>query len=401
MPESRPQIFAFASNEWHTPWWMARQHFFTRLARRGWPVIYSTGPQSIWERETEKWRSAGLFHKVDVASACDGSEVLVDRPGKFLPMWKGSGAWHNFVVGRHAKHLEKRARHQRGGRRIAYLWNPRFWPYINRLDPDYVVFHIHDSWDVSTWSAPHRRNLTDLAARADLIISTAENMSRHLPGIGPGKARILPHGVDVEAVQSGQKAPCPADLVQIPRPRIGYTGRVNLKLDFPMIIDAAMRRPDWHWVFVGATGIGTSYSFEGRPSVKADWEQLNHLPNVHFLGVKDRDDVPAYLQNFDVLSLPFSASYVGLPTKLLEYFASGKPTISWRGENVLPLSHLINIADGPDEWIAAIDAALSGAGNGTAAERIAFARAGDWNAQTATLEGWLEEMLRRPSRRSP
>ena len=388
-----PQIFAFASNEWHTPWWMARQHLFTRLARRGWPVVYSTGPQSLWERDTEKWRHGGLAHGFDQIAAGDGATVLVDRPARLLPLWKNASIWGDFVIGLHAGHLGRAASQQGSGKRIAYLWNPRFWPYVKRLDADYVVFHIHDAWDAAAWPARLKRYQRELVERADLIITTADNMSRGLPGIGPGRARVLPHGVDFDAVEDGTKAPCPADLEAIPHPRIGYTGRVNLKLDFPVIIEAAARRPDWHWVFVGATGIGTSYNFDARPEVKADWERLTAMDNVHFLGVKDREAIPAYLNGFDVLSLPFNSSYVGFPTKLYEYFAAGKPIVSWNGENVRSLVHLIDIADSPDEWIAAIDRALAGSAPGSAEERKDVARAEDWNSRTDRLEGWLREMM--------
>lgn len=394
MTESLPQIFGFASNEWHTPWWMARQHLFTRLAHRGWPVIYSTGPQSLWERGTDKWRRGALINGFDIVRAGADTQVLVDRPGKYLPLRNHEGVWRDFVVNRHARHLVRAAAPGDNRKRIAYLWHPSFWPYVDQLRADYVVFHIHDAWDPGDWPEIYRRDLKRLAERADLIIATAENMSRHLPGVGPGMARILRHGVDADRMEAGAAAPCPIDLARIPRPRIGYTGRVNLKLDFPAICKAATTRPDWHWVFVGATGIGTSYNFEQRPSIKTDWERLNNMNNVHFLGVKDRDDIPAYLHNFDVLSLPFSSSYVGFPTKLLEYFASGKPIVSWDGENVRPFSHVIDIADGADAWVAAIDRVLSGRGRGTPAERSAIARAGDWDRRTDTLEEWLREMIR-------
>lgn len=393
MPNQRPQIFTFASNEWHTPWWMARQHLFTRLAKRGWPVVYSTGPQSLWERKTDKWRRGGLIHGFDSVQAGD-AKVVVDRPGKCLPLWKGDGFWRDFVMKQHVRHLLNGRELGRDRRRIAYLWNPRFWPYVELLRADYVVFHIHDSWNIGSWSAHQLNNLISLAKRADMMITTAENMSRHLPGVEPGRVRVLPHGVDFEAVRAGAEAQCPADLAAIPRPRIGYTGRVNLKLDFPVIVKAAAIRPDLHWVFVGATGIGTSYSFERNQSAREDWERLNQMKNVHFLGVKSRKDIPAYLYNFDVVSLPFSSSYVGFPTKLFEYFASGKPIVSWNGENVRPLSHVIRIADGAEEWIAGIDQALSGAGPGTAAQRTEIARAEDWERRTDILEGWLGELIR-------
>jgi glycosyltransferase involved in cell wall biosynthesis len=203
----------------------------------------------------------------------------------------------------------------------------------------------------------------------------------------------LPHGVDFKAVESGAHAACPADLAKIPRPRIGYAGRINLKIDFPAIVDIAIRRPGWHWVLIGQTGIGTSYSFEERPEVKAIWDRMRQLDNIHLLGVKDRTEIPAYLHHLDVLALPYNSSFEGFPTKLYEYFASGKPIVSWRGENVLSLSHLIELADGPDEWIAAIDRAIAGESPGTLAERMEVARTEGWDSRTDTLESWLLEMM--------
>src|SRR3546814_20762097 len=114
-------------------------------------------------------------------------------------------------------------------------------------------------------------------------------------------------------------------------------------------------RPALQWVFIGATGFGTTYSFDARPDFNAELDQLNSLGNVHFLGVKDRSEIPVYLNGCDVLSLPLSTSFVGFPTKLYEYLASGKPVISWNGENIRPLAHLIAPADGVAAWLGALD----------------------------------------------
>jgi glycosyltransferase involved in cell wall biosynthesis len=364
-------------------------------------VVYSTGPQSLWQRPSDKWRRGGLLHDFERVETGGDEAVLVDRPGRFLPLWRREGAWNAFVSERHAQHLSRDAA-ARDRSCIAYLWNPRFWPYVRLLEADYVVYHIHDAWTAEAWPNGLRRRHRKLVERADLIIATADNMSRDLPGIGPGGARILPHGVDFAVVEAGAMAPCPEDLATIPRPRIGYTGRVNLKLDFPLIAEAARRRADLHWIFIGATGIGTSYSFNARPEVKADWNLLNRLGNVHFLGVKDRREIPAYLHGCDVLSLPFSSSYVGFPTKLYEYLASGKPVVSWNGENVRPLTHLIALADGADEWLSAIDRALAGRAPGSPQLRQLAARAEDWDCRTSTLENWLGALTgsRRPQHSS-
>src|SRR3546814_16644260 len=109
------------------------------------------------------------------------------------------------------------------------------------------------------------------------------------------------------------------------------------------------------WVFTGTTWSDTSYSFDARPDVNAEWEQLNSLGNVHFLGVKDRSEIPVYLNGCAVLSLPLSPSFVGFPPKLYESLASGKPVLSWNGEHIRPLAHLIAPAAGVNDWLDAPD----------------------------------------------
>src|SRR3546814_16501707 len=98
----------------------------------------------------------------------------------------------------------------------------------------------------------------------------------------------------------------------------------------------------------------------------------------------------------DGLSLPLSTSFVGFPTKLYEYLASGKPVISWNGENIRPLAHLIAPADGVDAWLEALYRALDGRGPGSPEARKAVARAQDWAARTDQFEGWPSEVVDSP-----
>src|SRR3546814_19799375 len=101
----------------------------------------------------------------------------------------------------------------------------------------------------------------------------------------------------------------------------------------------------------------------------------------------------------DGLSLPLSTSFVGFPTKLYEYLASGKPVISWNGENIRQLAHLIAPADGVDAWLEALDRALDGRGPGSPEARTAVARPQAWSARPGQCEGWVTRMM--PSARSP
>ncbi len=373
---------------------MARQHLYTRLAARGWPVLYSTGPNSFWGRGSKKWNQSPWLGRTETVTVAPGCSVIVDRPGKLMADWPPSARWNDLVLRCHAGRLSRALPGPKSGARIAHIWHPRFWPYFERLGADYLVFHIHDLYHLSE---EQERFVEKIAQRADLIISVAENMARHLFE-DRERVRLLPHGVDFQAMQRAAHLPCPADLATIPHPRIGYTGKVNLKLDFEGLAAVAEARPKWNWILVGSVGTSARGNFDRYDEARRGYERLRRCENVHYLGVKSREEVHAYIHHCDVTSLFYrfdATGYwaAGYPTKLHEYLATGKPIISSNLENVRPFSHVVGIASTTEEWIAAIERALQDGGPGCAEERRSIAQQGDWEYRADTLEGWLKDMI--------
>ena len=81
---------------------------------------------------------------------------------------------------------------------------------------------------------------------------------------------------------------------------------------------AARLRPDWHFVMLG-------------PVVKIDPEILPKLPNLHWLGGKSYQELPAYISGWDVGIMPFAlneATRFISPTKTPEFLAAGVPVVS-------------------------------------------------------------------------
>jgi glycosyltransferase involved in cell wall biosynthesis len=110
----------------------------------------------------------------------------------------------------------------------------------------------------------------------------------------------------------------PADQKPIPRPRIGYAGVIDERMDLELIEYLADRRPDWQLVLVG-------------PVVKIDPDRLPRRANIHYPGMKAYDELPAYLSGWDVALLPFAqndATRFISPTKTPEYLAAGLPVVS-------------------------------------------------------------------------
>jgi UDP-galactopyranose mutase len=144
----------------------------------------------------------------------------------------------------------------------------------------------------------------------------------------------------------------PDDQAHIPHPRLGFFGVVDERMDLELLRRVSELRPDWHLVIVG-------------PVVKIDHAVLPVAANIHYLGPKSYDELPSYIAGWDVALLPFARNeatrYIS-PTKTPEYLAAGKPVVSTSIRDVVRpygLQGLARIADDPEQFVAAVEAALA------------------------------------------
>jgi UDP-galactopyranose mutase len=93
------------------------------------------------------------------------------------------------------------------------------------------------------------------------------------------------------------------------------------------------------------------------PVVKIDKASLPRLSNIHWLGMKQYDELPAYLAGWDVGIMPFAineATRFISPTKTPEFLAAGLPVISTPIRDVIRpygAAGLVEIAGSADEFV--------------------------------------------------
>jgi len=164
---------------------------------------------------------------------------------------------------------------------------------------------------------------------------------------------VFPSSIDVEHFARAKDHSCaePADQAQIPHPRAGFYGVVDERFDTTLLAEIAASRPTIQFVILG-------------PVVKIDPAALPHAGNIHYLGSKSYDDLPAYLAGWDVALLLFAlndATRFISPTKTPEYLAAGKPVISTPIVDVVRgygNKGLVSIAKSAATFCSAIDMAL-------------------------------------------
>jgi UDP-galactopyranose mutase len=140
----------------------------------------------------------------------------------------------------------------------------------------------------------------------------------------------------------------PEDQAAIPSLRFGFYGVIDERFNIKLIDEVSKRKPDWQFILVG-------------PVVKIEESELPRRDNIHYLGSKSYNELPAYLSGWDIAMIPFekneSTRFIS-PTKTPEYLAAGKPVISTSITDVVDpyfVNGLVHIADTVDDFIAAAE----------------------------------------------
>jgi UDP-galactopyranose mutase len=187
--------------------------------------------------------------------------------------------------------------------------------------------------------------------KADVVFTGGVSMYRaRLPYAN--NIHLFPSGVEIAhfARAASPTMPRPSDIAQMSGPIIGYFGVIDERMDMPVVSDLASSHPEWNVVMLG-------------PVVKIDPNELPKAPNLHFLGMKDYQELPSYLAFFDVALVPFAineATRYLSPTKTLEYLAAGKPVVAAPIADIVELyGDYVRIAETPAEFVAHTEAALA------------------------------------------
>lgn len=387
-----PSVIVFGLNEWSDNW-QTRQYIGAELAQRGWSVLYTTGAGDWWERGTAAWRARTWFGRTE-----QRDHVQIYRQGKLDARWRRVTAADRWMLRRHATKLMARAKWPATGRRIAYVFHPSFWPYLEYLDDDCtVVYHADDAFSLMPGWDEHCQDMeAKLVARADVLLATSPGIARLLPGEAWSRTRYLPNGAPVDSIHDLAQGACPHDLSLIPSPRIGYIGSVNMKVDLLLVAEIARRRPDWHWAIIGPVMAHQFDGFPGNADFQAGLSACRELTNVHFLGAKPHYVLPSYTAHMDVNAMCYRNVPGGwwtaiYPLKLHEYLAVGKPVVGTNLEVLREFRTVVAVAETADDWVQAISAAINAGGTGTMQERQAVARQNSWESRVDSLVHWLED----------
>ena len=265
------------------------------------------------------------------------------------------------------------------------LWTflPNAAPYLGMPGQTLSVYYCVDehalfsSLDGDRTSAAER----ELLAKVDLVFATSEPLAERKRALN-AQTHVALHGVDharfAQALDPATEVP--DDIAGIPHPILGFFGALQDWVDFDLLAAVARARPDWSIVLIG--------------DEQADASAVAGLPNVHRLGRRRNDELPAYCKAFDVGLIPYRISDqlpFRNPIKLREYLAAGLPVVSTPIPDVRRYERWCSIADTAPGFVAAIGAALRSDSPELRQERSRAMMDETWSARVAEIDRALTQ----------
>lgn len=272
---------------------------------------------------------------------------------------------------------------------LLWYYTPMAIPFTRHLEPLLVVYDCMDELSAFKGASPVLKAMeAELFKRADLIFTGGQSIYEAKRNQHPN-VYAFPSSIDrAHFAKARNQIEEPADQVEISHPRLGFFGVIDERMDIELVGGIAEARPDWHLVIIG-------------PVVKIDPAILPRHPNIHYLGGKSYQELPAYIAGWDVAMLPFarneSTRFIS-PTKTPEYLAAGKPVVSTSIRDVVrPYGEngFVKIADTVEDFVAAaLELMNQNAGkSGWLSQVDAFLAKTSWDSTWANMMQLIEEAM--------
>lgn len=279
--------------------------------------------------------------------------------------------------------------HHRVANPTAWLYTPLALPLLDGLSLQALVYDCMDELSGFAGASAQLPEMElELLSRADVVFTGGHHLyeaKRH----AHANVHAFPSSVDVAHFASARqlRGSEPDDQRDIPHPRIGFCGVIDERMNLDLVRELARARSEWHFVMVG-------------PTAKINPADLPQSHNLHYLGLKSYDELPAYFAGWHAAMMPFAhndATRFISPTKTPEYLAAGCPVVSTSIHDVVhPYGErgMVHIADTVQDFEQALVLAMSQAGRDAIALADPFLATMSWDRTWARMDGLVQRAER-------
>ncbi|PIE95433.1 glycosyl transferase [Bacillus fungorum] len=377
-------LFA-TSNYWNSPFQVGTHHIAKELVRKGWEIAYISAPISPIHRmfsPTKEFYDRYEIYKKGGETFEDG-KVWSYVPGALLTP-NNKPILRSEIIYNHWNKLGypniKRLIELKNFKEVDLLY---FDNGLQNYLLDFIsykksVFRMADkNSGFSNSTKALEKAETKLSQSVDRVLYTAHTLEDHVNSLKPKDTLYFPNGVNLAHFL--EKKEQPVEYKSIDKPIIVYVGAIEEWFDFNLFNEMAKRMPDFAFVVIGPDKLAKQY--------------INEIENVHILGRRSYDQLPAYLQYANVGIIPFNVKeyahlldYVN-PLKLYEYMVSGIPVVSSKWKELELINSPAQLAENLDQFI---DAIKEAARDMDKEKYISFAKQHSW---TSRVDNLLAEVL--------
>lgn len=229
---------------------------------------------------------------------------------------------------------------------IAWFYSASFYPVLQNIGFKTIVYDCMDELSMFKGASPELViQESHLLKKANIVFTGGKSLYEAKKELHP-HVHCFPSSVERQHFEkaSGDIA-IPKDIAMLQKPIVGYYGVIDERIDYDLLQNIALQNPNHSFVMIG-------------PLAKVSMDDLPKQPNIHYLGMKHYQDLPAYLKAFDVAMMPFAINESTMfisPTKTLEYMAASKHIISTPINDVVKdYSAVLNIVKNAQEFTSAL-----------------------------------------------
>lgn len=209
-----------------------------------------------------------------------------------------------------------------------------------------------------------------LLTHTDLVFVSSEPLRDRLAARHHNVVLAPAAAVDDGLFEAGSTA--------VPSPRLAvYAGSmVDFRFDARLVAEVARRLPAWRFLLVG-------------PADRLVRRRLAGLPNVHLADPRPAQEIPALLSSAAVCLMPYpldAFTHTLFPVKLVEYLAAGRPVVSVPLQAARAFDDVVELADGPEAYAAAIEHSAEIDTTEHRAERMRRVRSFSWEQRIDGME---------------
>ena len=264
---------------------------------------------------------------------------------------------------------------------VSLVHNPFWTPLALRMREKYhwkVHYDCMDEWN--TFKNVGERFLIkekELVEAADLVTVTAEVLFSKWEKTAKHCLTVR-NACDYEHFSKTGKSNLLSD---VKKPIVGFFGGIADWVDVDLVAYAATQRKEWSFVLLG--------------DVYTDVSAIEKLPNVFLLGSKPYEEMPAYLHQFDVCTIPFKKNKVteaADPVKLYEYLSSGKPVVARDLEAIREYVDVIYLFESKEAFVTSIEKGLAESDPEIREKRKSLAASNTWHVRTEVMEAEIQRL---------